>query len=131
MGQRDKSKRKVRREEKAFGLPLRDGESIVLVARPSILVTWPKYVYTLGLYGAWRKRHTAVVTSHRVLVNKGVFARSERSIPFDRIDDATFIRRGYAGYTDVRLARSNRVERIGPFQPWQARRFTSEILAHR
>jgi Bacterial PH domain len=133
MGRGRKEKRKIRRERrelKTLGLPLGTDESVLLVARPSLLVTWPKYVFTLGLYSAWRRRNTAVVTNQRILVNKGLFARSERSIPFDRILDATFLRKGYAGYTNVHTG-PNRIERIGPLKPSKARRFVSEILSHR
>jgi PH (Pleckstrin Homology) domain-containing protein len=122
--------RRQRRQGRRLGLPLGPGESVVLVARPSLFVTWPKYVLTLGLYGVWRKRETAVVTNRRILISRGVLSRSERSIPFDHIDDAMFVRRGFAGYTDVLLRRSNRVERIGPHHPNEARRLTSEILSH-
>jgi len=111
------------------GLPLQPGESILLVARPSIAVNWPKYLATLGLYGIWRKRATTVLTNRRILLNRGVLARTERSIPFTHVNDARFFRRGYAGYADILMRGSSRIERIGPMRPSQARRVTSEVLS--
>ena len=52
-------------------LPMQDGEEVILVASPSKAANLHKYLYTLGLYGIWRKRDTAVVTSQRLLIGKG------------------------------------------------------------
>jgi hypothetical protein len=127
-----KKRSEPEQEKPAVGrVHLHDGESIVLVARPARSVTSHRYLYTLGLYGIWRKRNTFVVTDRRVLIGEGVFVHSERSIPFDRVDDAVYIRRGVAGYTDVVFSRrgDRMVERIGPLTPFAARRFTDAILA--
>jgi uncharacterized membrane protein YdbT with pleckstrin-like domain len=114
------------------GLALQQGESLVLWARPSAGVTWAKYLYTLGLYSVWRRRHTFVLTDKRILVSKGIFARSERSIPLNRVDDASFVRRGLAAYCEVVVGGgrgSRRVERVGPLAARTARRFARETQA--
>jgi PH (Pleckstrin Homology) domain-containing protein len=127
MSNRRRSRR--RGDRHGLGLPLQPRESVILVARPPIIVSWPKYLFTLGLYGIWRKRQTTVLTDRRILLNRGLVSRSERSIPFDRVSDARFFRRGYVGYTDLAMRGSGRVERIGPMRPKQARRLTSELLS--
>jgi hypothetical protein len=110
---------------------LQTGESVVLVARPARAVVWPRYLWTLGVYGIWRKRHTFVLTDRRVLIGKGVFMRTERSIPLHRVDDAVYTRRGIAAYCDLHsVHRGQRhVEHIGPMSPFRAHRFTQEVLA--
>jgi len=113
-------------------LNLLDGESVIMVARPARSVTSHKYLYTLGLYGIWRKRHTFVLTDRRVLIGEGVFIRTEKSIPLDRVDDAVYIRRGVTAYAEVVFTRRGQrvVQRIGPLTPVAARRFTDAVLAH-
>ena len=76
------------KRRRVAGLPRHEGEAVVLLARPARSVTAHRYLYTLGLYGIWRKRNTFVLTDRRVLIGEGLFNRSERSIPLDRIDDA-------------------------------------------
>jgi Bacterial PH domain len=113
-------------------LNLLDGETIVVIARPARSVTSHKYLYTLGLYGFWRKRHTFILTDRRVLIGEGLFVRTEKSIPLDRIDDAVYLRRGVTGYAEVVFTRRGQrvVQRIGPLTPVAARRFTDAVLAH-
>ncbi len=91
------SKRTQTEEEKwskPRGLRLRDGESVVMVVRPSRALSLGKYLYTLGLYGIWRKRHVYVLTDTRLMIGKGVVNRTETSIPMNRVDEASFVRRG-------------------------------------
>jgi hypothetical protein len=121
----DQKPRKLR------GVDLQPGESLVVLARPSRGVTWPKYLYTLGLYGIWRKRHTFALTDRRVLTSEGVFNRSERSIPLTRVDDASYRRRGLAAYCDLVVTGRGprRTERLGPLSSRAARRFAREVQA--
>jgi hypothetical protein len=115
--------------KKLRGIDLQPGETVIVMARPSRSVTWPKYLYTLGLYGIWRKRHMFVLTDRRILASEGVFNRSERSIPLSRIDDASFRRRGLAAYCDVVVTSRGprRTERLGPLSSRAARRFAREV----
>src|SRR5262245_59703653 len=73
---------------------------IVAVERPARSASWPKYVYTLCLYGFWRQRHTFVLTDRRVILGKGILKRTERSIPIERIDDAIYTRNGVFAYSE-------------------------------
>ena len=110
---------------------LQPGETMIMMTRPARRVTFPKYLYTLGLYGIWRKRHLFVLTDRRILAGEGVFNRSERSIPLTRVEDATFRRRGLAAYCDVVVTSrgGRRTERLGPLSARAARRFAREVQA--
>jgi Bacterial PH domain len=119
---------------KSVGRPTRaqlfDGETVVMVARPARFATFPKFLATLGLYSLWRKRDTSVVTNQRILFGKGIFNRTERSIPLANIDDVAFARRGINSYADLTVDERGRstVRRIGPMGPRTAHRFTKEVL---
>ncbi len=114
-------------------LPLRDGEEVILVASPSRAANFYKYIYTLGLYGIWRKRDTATITTRRLLISRGVFRRDEHSILLDDIDSARYTRRWLNSYARLTIGgRSRRrTEEIGPMSSRMARRFVGEILNRR
>jgi hypothetical protein len=114
-------------------LSLQKDESVLMVARPARRSTLQRYLYTGGLYGLWRKRNTSVVTSRRVLMGKGIFNRTERSVPLDHVEDVVFVRRGISSYADMIISAGerSRVERIGPLSAREARRITAEILERR
>jgi Bacterial PH domain len=124
---RDEPKRRLEPRR----LVLRDGESVVVVLRPSRWLSLPKYLVTLGFYGFWRKRHTYILTNQRMLLGKGIFVRTERSVPISQIEDAAFVRRGAGSYSEVtvRAHRRMRTEMVGPLSPRSARRLTTEIQA--
>ena len=107
-----------------------DDEEVVLVARPGRLATLPKLILTLGLYGFWRRRDTAVLTDHRILLGAGILRRRERSIPLAVIEDVSFTRSGLNSYADVMFHDGHRsaLRRIGPMAPRHARRLTRETL---
>ena len=73
------------------GVTLRAGETIVMVVRPSRALSLGKYLYTLGLYGIWRKRHIYVLTDDRLMTGKGVVNRTETSIPLNRVEEVAFV----------------------------------------
>jgi hypothetical protein len=110
-------------------VPLQSGESVVIVARQSRFIRLPKYLLTLGLFGLWRKRNTAIVTDRRILLGKGIFNRSEHSYPMSRVYNASFARKGLASYSEVTIEtrEGRRVLRVGPLSSRTARRFTSEV----
>ena len=111
------------------GLTLRGGESIVMVVRPSRTLSFGKYLYTLGLYGIWRKRHVYVLTDERLMTGKGVVNRTETSIPMNRIDEVGFVRRGLGSYCQIVLTAHGRrrLELVGPLLAKDARRMAGEI----
>ncbi len=110
------------------GRKLRTDES-VLVVRPSRLLRLPRYLFSLGLYGIWRKRDTCVVTDRRMLLGKGLLNRRERSIPIPRVNDVSYMRRWLASYADVLVdtKKGQELVRVGPLTHRQAHRFTSEL----
>jgi hypothetical protein len=112
-------------------LPMQDGEEVILTASPSRAANFYKYIYTLGLYGFWRKRDTAVLTSRRLLISKGVFRREEHSVSISDIDSARYTRRWLNSYALVTIggrARRRTVE-LGPMSSRSARRLVGEILS--
>jgi len=110
-------------------LPVEPSEEIVRIIHPSRAVSIPRYIASLGLYGAWRRRNTTVLTNRRIIVGKGVLSRFEESFPLSRISNASYMRRGPASYTYVSLNQPHQLMRIGPMTPAQGRRVTSEILS--
>jgi len=114
-------------------LPLQDGEDVILTASPSRAANFYKYIVTLGLYGIWRKRDTAVVTTRRLLISRGVFRREEHSIAITDIDSARYTRRFLNSYALVTIGgrARRRTEEIGPLSARTARRFVGEIVSRR
>lgn len=88
-----------------------------------------KYLVTLGVYGPWRKRHTTVVTTRRILLGRGIFNREERSIPLRHVDGVHFARRLLNSYALVTYNNRGQYEnaRLGPFSSRTARKLTSAI----
>ena len=113
------------------GLTLRGGESVVMIVRPSRALSLGKYIYTLGLYGIWRKRHVYVLTDTRLMIGKGVVSRTETSIPMNRVEEASFVRRGLGSYCQIVLMAHGRrrTELVGPLLAKDARRLAGEIQA--
>jgi hypothetical protein len=114
-------------------LPLQDGEEVLLTVSPSRSANFYKYLYTVGLYGIWRKRETATVTTSRLLLSKGVIRREEHSIALRDVDGARYTRRWFNSYALVTIGgrgRRRTVE-IGPMSSRSARRVVGEILSHR
>ena len=66
---------------------LHENEHVVMVLQPSKWWTLGRYIFTLGLWHFWRKRHLYVLTNERVLVVKGIVNTSEASAPLGRIQD--------------------------------------------
>ncbi len=106
------------------------GESVVMTVRPARGAMLFKYLVTLGLYGMWRKRDTTTVTDQRLLFGRGVFFRTERSVPLAHVEDVAFTRRGAYVYAEVAISDLGRITSrlVGPMTPRSARRFVSEVL---
>jgi hypothetical protein len=112
------------------GLPLQRGEEVLMVATPSRVANLHKYLITLGLYGLWRKRDTAVVTNRRLLLGKGIFRREEHSIAVADIDSAKYVRRWLNSYAQVRVGgrARRRTVQIGPVSSSDARSLVGELV---
>ena len=140
MKRREKKKAKAEDEaaprpsgERSLRTRLFDDEAVVIVARPGRLATLPRYLLTLGLYGAWRKRDTSALTDQRVLLGKGIVRRDERSIPLGNVEDVAVARRGLYSYVDLTILHRGRptLQRVGPMPPRAARRFAREVQRRR
>ena len=132
-GEGGTAKRRGREERSAARmLGLRKDEPVLVQASPSRIATFYKYLFTLGLYGLWRKRNTSVVTDRRVVMGRGILSREERSIPMSRIVDARYVRRGFHSYATLIFVDRGRhqAEDVGPLSPRRAKSFTNEILEH-
>jgi hypothetical protein len=122
-----------KKKQKVRGIDTERGETVLLVARPSIAAVWYRYVITLGFYGFWRRQDLSVLTDRRVLVGKGIVRRTERSIPLHDINDAVYQRKLFFAYAEISstVRGRNQVVRVGPLSARQARRFTQEIQGRR
>jgi Bacterial PH domain len=127
----DTRDKQIDKKNKVRGVDFEHGESVVLMARPSIAAVWPRYLITLGLYGLWRRQNLTVLTNRRVLVGKGIISRKEQTLPLARINDAVYVRKGLYAYSEIAstLRGRSHVQRVGPLAPRLARRFTQEITA--
>jgi len=62
-------------------------QSVVFSAHPAITpATVLAWVFTLGLFEVWRRRHTFTVTPTHVLVSRGVFLPRTQSLALERLD---------------------------------------------
>ena len=116
--------RRQRKKQRLRGVPLlEEGEVLVVMERPARIFRIPKYLFSLGLYGIWRKRDVAAVTNRRLLFGHGVVRRSERSIPLRDVHDVAFVRRGFTSYASVLVGGRFGGERvrIGPTSAKRAR----------
>ena len=133
MSGRKADEKKPKRRQIVRGIDVERGETVLLVARPSIAAVWYRYLLTLGIYGFWRRQDLSVLTDRRVLVGKGIVRRSERTIPLANINDAVYLRRLFFAYCEISstVRGRNHVLQVGPLSVRQARRFTEEILWRR
>jgi hypothetical protein len=133
MARDDEGRPEDERPRPPRGLPLQRGEEVLLIATPSRGANLHKYLLTLGLYGYWRKRDTAIVTNRRLLLGKGVLRREEHSFAISDIDSARFARRWFNSYAIIRVGgRARRhTEQIGPMSARDARGLVGEVLSQR
>jgi hypothetical protein len=122
-----------KKKDKVRGIDVERGETVLLLARPSIAAVWYRYVITLGVYGLWRRQDLSVLTDRRVLVGKGIVRRTERSIPLHSINDAVYLRKLFFAYCEISstVRGRNHVLQVGPLSARKARRLTQEIQGRR
>ena len=68
-------------------LRLRADERVLDEVRPSRWWTLGFYLFSLGLWSFWRRRHRYVLTNQRLIAVKGIVTKSERVLPLERIQD--------------------------------------------
>ena len=110
-------------------LRLQPGEEIVYDCLPSALWTWSSYLLTFGLWAIWRRADRFVVTTHRVVVIRGIVSRYERAVPLTHIQDVT-LRTPALHPSSVRLSTAGGtlgVQGMGPLSRAKARELADAI----
>ena len=99
--------------------------------RPSVFWTFPRYVFTLGLWALWRSRHQFVLTNQRVGRLQGIITKDEKTVPIGRIQDVNLKRSiltgGWVTLSSAGGALS--IETIGPLTRDGARQFADTLSA--
>jgi hypothetical protein len=104
------------------------GEEVRIATSPWAPALWYRYLLTLGLYGIWRRRVNFAVTNRRVVVGKGLFRRTERTLPVDRVTSATYSRGLLGAWVALSSDERRIADRIGPMKPKNARSFVRAAL---
>jgi Bacterial PH domain/Short C-terminal domain len=110
-------------------LRFQPGEEMVLDMVPLAFWTWPRYLYTFGLWAIWRSRHRFVLTKQRVVMTAGIISRRERTVPLAKVQDVT-LRRSINSGGHLILSSAGGVlgvERIGPLSRVKASAFADEL----
>lgn len=94
-----------RMEQLPGAVDMNSGEQVVALMYPWWLATLPYYLFTLGLWVIWRRRHYIALTNERLVYSKGiVINKVSRSVPLSRIQDATYARRFWSGGIEISSA---------------------------
>jgi hypothetical protein len=96
-------------------LRLEDSEKVIAQAHPSGPVVWIAYVLSLGLYAYWRAAEQLTITDRRVVYQKGLVTKTERSLPLHFVQDATV--RTVVWSSHVTLSTAGGAEGVGSFGP--------------
>jgi membrane protein YdbS with pleckstrin-like domain len=111
------------------GVSLQPGEQVLFVIYRWWLAVAPFYLFTLGLYEIWRRRRFIALTNERLLYCKGILLfKTQRSIPVDRVQDATYKRALWMGLVDISSAGGS-FGKISDaaYKPSQAREFVARL----
>jgi hypothetical protein len=96
-------------------LRLEDGEKVISQAHPTGPVVGLAYVMSLGLYAYWRAAEQLTITDRRVVYQKGLVTKTERSLPLHFVQDATV--RTVVWSSHVTLSTAGGAEGVGSFGP--------------
>jgi len=104
---------------------LQTGETILNEQLPSKFWTTGIYIFTLGLWSVWRKRHRFILTNKRVVVRMGIITKSQVDIPLGRVQDISVVTSVVNGSVIAfsSAGGSLGVSSIGPLTRAQAREF--------
>lgn len=110
---------------------LQDGEQVLMTLRPSALWTAGFYVFTLGLWAIWRRRHCWVLTNRRIIAVKGVIGHHEKVLPLERIQDVSMSASPVTGGSIIITTAGGAagIARIGPLTRAQAYELSDAIQA--
>jgi len=103
------------------------GERMLFEARPRKTL-W-RYLTSLGTWELSRRTTSFAVTDRRVIVDRGLFRRTTRSIPLAGIVDVEVVAGPWQGavYIGERGGGNARTQRVGPLRTPAARRFAAAI----
>ena len=71
------------------GVQLAEGEEVIMSLRPCPSGSWYLYPITLGLWEMWRQAKSYTLTNHRIIEKKGIFSKSDSSLPLFYVQDAS------------------------------------------
>jgi membrane protein YdbS with pleckstrin-like domain len=84
---------------------MRPGEQVLAVIYRWWFAVAPFYLFTVGLYEFWRRRRFIALTNERLLLCHGILLfKTQRSIPVDRVQDATYGRALWMGTVSISSA---------------------------
>ena len=111
------------------GVSLQPNEQVLAVMYRWWVATAPFHLFTLGLYEFWRRRRFIALTTERLLHCRGILLfKAQRSIPLDRVQDATYKRVFWMGLVEISSAGGS-FGRINDtaYKPSQTREFVARI----
>ncbi|MGA9077464.1 MAG: PH domain-containing protein [Acidimicrobiales bacterium] len=109
-------------------LTFQPGEVVVRQLRPTPLGLLPAYILTLGLFEISRRRWRFLLTNQRVVISKGVLSRAVRSVPLDRVQDATLKNQLWIASIHLTSAGgASSIEAMGPLRTRDARAFLHDL----
>jgi uncharacterized membrane protein YdbT with pleckstrin-like domain len=108
---------------------LQDGEEVLLTLKP--MPFNGLMLFTLGLYYPWWKVTWFVVTNRRLITIRGVFNKTEVSLPLHFVQDASVkIYFAGAGRVDISTAGGNTgISQMMGLKPDDARQLADTIMA--
>lgn len=130
------------------GITLKQGESVVVIAKPHWIVFLSlgriiSYVVTIGIALVWLilkwKNEVYVLTTERVIAQRGVISKAQQSVALDKIQDVQFAIKGIlarligVGHVYVETAGSaSNIEMLAIPKPQQiVDQIQNQISAHK
>lgn len=111
---------------------LPEDEKVLFTTHPGSWGILGYYFWTLGLYAFWRRNKYFVVTDHRVIVSKGIIGKTQRNVPLEMIQDASF--GTIMGIGSVVLSSADgllSVQKMGPMKTQTAHEMIDMIMNER
>jgi Short C-terminal domain/Bacterial PH domain len=108
---------------------MQPGEQVLAVIYRWWFATAPFHLFTLGLYEFWRRRRFIALTTERLLHCRGILLfKAQRSIPLDRVQDATYKRVFWMGTVEISSA-GDSFGKINDtaYKPSRTKEFVAEI----
>lgn len=110
-------------------IQLQPGESALAAHNPSPFWSCGLYVFTLGLWELWRRKHVLLLTNQRLVSRRGILTKSETSIDLARIQEVKVDRSIFiGGYVTLSTAGGpTGLLRLGPLSRADAMGFGNSV----